>query len=271
MARTRVNYAYRNLNGAGIWLSSEPTAGLAEIKVPNVFSQSATALYPIGTRLQLDDRVFRYAKAGGDLITLRAMCSYDCRTRSSVDSTDVATAAGSTTLVLDGASSGVPLENAYAGGYVLILTSATLGRVTMRIHGNTKATATSPYPTTLTLEQPLPHEVAANTDCDIFPSRYADVRNISPLWNPVVGVVLDCISSGYYCWVQTWGPCFITCTSTELGDASGDRAAVFSGSDGTIAPADETWNAGTSPQLAGYTLSTADGEGSEWIMLMCDC
>lgn len=253
-------------------LPSEPEEGQNNIKIPNVFAQSSVKQYPFGARLQIDDRVFKYALAGGDLVTLRGMSSYACRTRNSVDTYDTAVAAGSTELKVDGVSAGVPAKDAYAGGYVLILTTAALGRVTMRIHGNSVADTTpSPYYTTLYLEQALPHEVAANTDVDIFPSRYADVRNLNPLWNPVVGVVLDYITSGYYCWVQTWGPAFITCTGTEMGDASGDRTAVFSGSDGTIAPADETWNNATSPQFAGYTLATVDGAGSEWIMLMCDC
>jgi hypothetical protein len=51
-----------------------------------------------------------------------------------------------------------------------------------------------------------------------------------------------------------------------MGDLTADRTAVFA-SDGSIKPFDEKTVA---EQIAGYTLATVDGAGSEWIMLMLD-
>lgn len=272
MARTKVNYALRNVNGATIYLNSEPTAGKQELAIPNIFEESAAAKWPLGTGLRIDDRFFRYAYFETAAPTLRGATGKTARTRNSVDSYDSSQAAGTVNFIIDGAGAGNPAEDAYSGGYILILTSAALGRLIMRIHGNSVAATASPYNTTIYLEQALPIAVAANTDCDIFPSRYATINASSSYANdmyPTLGVPTMLHTAAYYGWLQTWGPTFITCTGTELGDAAWDRTAVIGGSDGTIIPADESFYSQKSAQIAGYTLA-CNGAGSEWIMLMLD-
>lgn len=281
------NTDLRNVDGQTVFLPQEVggNVGAGNIALPNVYLEDSVQKYPIGARFEMGERVYRYFKAGAAITYTNAgIASYACRTASAVDSYDTSQAAGvgtvSSPFKINGTSAGVPAANAYAGHYIVIqaAVSATLGRRTMKVMSSSKAATDSPYTVELVLDQPTPIVIAANTDCDLFPSRYADVRpcfasetgEIGADWNPVVGVPASTVASGYWGWCQTWGPCFVVCTSTELGDAAFDRTAVFS-QDGSIEPSNEAWHTGDiASQMAGYTLATVDGAGSEWIMLMLD-
>lgn len=277
------NTDLRSVDGQTIYLPPEigGTAGEGNLALPNVYSESATQLYPIGTKFVSGERVFHYAYNGSTnaLPTLRGIVGYDAVEQQSQASYGTSQAAGLGTVAspfqIDGESDGVPVANAWAGMYILILTTdAVGGRVTMRIVSHTKARTASPYTIDCVLDQPLPHAVAADTNCDIIPSRYADVRPATDLtagMYPVLGVALIYVTTLYYFWLQTWGPCFITTNITQPGDVAYDRTVVFSSSDGTIEPCDHAWGTSTttSAQFAGCTLAT-NGSESEWIMLMLD-
>ncbi len=281
----KINSDLRSVDGQTIFLPQEVggDTGAGNLALPNIYEEDSVQKYPIGTRLEMGERVFRYYKAGAAITYLLAgICSYDCRTGNTVDSYDTSQAAGVGTvanpLKIDGTSDGVPAINAYAGHYVVIYVSSTLGVRQMKVLSSSAAESASPYTVELVLDQPTPMAIAANTGCDLFPSRYADCRSafqgqdgeLSANWNPVVGIPMAIMTSGRWGWCQTWGSCFVVNTSTQLGDASYDRTAIFN-SDGSVAPSNEGWHtADTANQMAGYTLATADGSGSEWIMLMLD-
>ena len=86
---------------------------------------------------------------------------------------------------------------------------------------------------------------------------------------PFLGVPLIYVTTLYYFWLQTWGPCFVTSNVTEPGDVAYDRIVTWR-SDGTLGLLDEDVHTSQyNNQIAGYTLAT-NGSASEWIMLMCD-
>ena len=282
---TTVNHDLRSNDGRTIYHLPEidGATGQGNLAIPNIFDESATALYPIGTRFVSGDRTFHYCHFTTAITkTNAAKLSYSGRdaTYGQPASYDTAQAAGVGTLAnplkVDGTSVGLPVKNFYAGAYIIPWVTATLGNPTMRIVKSTASAADSlnaVQTVELVLEQPTPVAIAANTSCDTFLSRYADVREA---WgggsdmHHFVGVPMRIFTDEYYGWIQTWGPCFIVCTATELGDASYDRTAIFN-NDGSIAPADEAWGKATptSNQFAGCTLAI-NGAGSEWIMLMLD-
>lgn len=282
---TKKNTDLRNVDGQTVSLPQEVggDVGAGNIALPNIYAEDSVQKYPLGTRFDMGERVFRYYKAGAAITKLNVgICSYVCRTASSQDSYDTSQPAGVGTAAnpfkIDGTSDGVPAKDAYAGHYIIPWVTASLGNVTMKILNSSKAEATSPYTVELILDQPTPMVIAGDTDCDLFPSRYADCRSafqgqdgeLSANWNPVVGIPMAIMTSGNWGWCQTWGPCFVVNTSTELGDASYDRTAVFS-SDGSVRPSNEAWHtADQANQIAGFTLATNDGAGSEWIMLQLD-
>ena len=278
---SKVNHDLRSNDGKTIFLPPEiaGTDGQGNLKIPNVYSESATQLYPIGTKFVDGERVFHYAYAGGALGATRGQVGYIVRTASAVPSYDASQAAGAGTvanpLKINGSSAGTPAKNAYAGQFIVIF-SNTLGNVTHRIISNSisayDSVYTTQYTTELVLDQPTPVAVEANTNCDIFPSRYADVRTPNDLtagMYPFLGVPLRLITALRYFWIQTWGPCFITHnTADEIGDNQHWRAVVFY-SDGTLKALHEMTALSDSGQIAGYTLAT-NGSGSEWTMLMLD-
>lgn len=278
---TVINHDLRCVDGKTIY--SIPEKGGSSVQgnlaLPNVYEESATALYDIGTKFVDGERVFHYAYAGEDLTTtLRGVTGYVARTDNDQDTYDTAQAVGvgtvATPFKFDGQSADTPAVNAWAGQYIMIKTSATY-RVTMRIVSHLAAEHDSPYTIAAVLDQPTPVAIDANVDCDIFPSRYADIRiavggTYTGEMYPILGVHLIPITSGRYFWLQTWGPAFVTCYDVELGDVAFERTAAWH-SDGTITPCDHSWGIGTptSKQFAGFTLAT-NGAGSEWIMMMCD-
>jgi len=210
---------------------------------------------------------------------LRGLISYLSRTNaSSLDSYDTSQPEGTTELKIDGVGAGNPAVNTYAGHYIGIWASGAIGRVTMRVLSSTASAAdplNSEQTFVCTLDQPTPIAVAADTPCDFFPSRFADVRStyteIDGYLYPFVGVALRLFDAADYGWVQTWGPVYINSSaSEEPGTSNFSRTVVFH-TDGSIQLAKDTWGAGTttSHQYAGYTLATA-GRGSEWTMLMLD-
>lgn len=245
------------------------------IALPNVYEQSASQLYPIGTRYEDGERVFHYAYAGGEIaLTLRGATGLTARTQSSQDTDDTAQVAGvgydaDHPFKIDGTSANTPAKNAYAGQYIMIQATGS-NRITMRIVSNTQGITASPYTTELVLDQPTPIAIGADKDCDIFPSRYADVRAAADYaadMYPVLGVPLVSITAARYFWIQTWGPCFLT---ARIGDTIGDNSfwrTVCFHSDGSLTTMHEATNATDSHQFAGYTLAT-NASADEWIQLM---
>lgn len=272
--RTKVSYSYRNRNGQGLWLPPDPAIGLTSIALPNVYEQDSAQMYPLGTRLVIGQRTYHYYKAGGDInYTLAGIFSTQAMLNASVNSYDTSQAAGETVFKIDGTSDGSPAVDFYAGGYIVIFVASALGRPQMRIVSSLAAEATTPFTVALTLEQPLPCAVAANAGCEILPNRYASCVTgwgdvLAGGMYPCVGVPTRIMTSGRYGWVQTWGPCFVARTSTEMGAADLDRTAVFS-TDGSIQPCRERWDAAKSSQLAGFSLAI-NNTGTGWIMLMID-
>lgn len=277
----RINHDLRCVDGHTVYLPQEVggDVGAGNLALPNIYTEDSVQQYPIGTRLEMGERTFRYFLASGAITYLNsAIVSLVSRTASAQDSYDTAQAAGVGTLAtpfkINGTSAGVPAKNAYAGHWIVIFVATALGVRQMRILSSSAAAATSPYTVELILDQPTPMAVAANTDCDLFPSRYASCVScfqgqdgaVNGLFYPFVGMPMAIMTSGRWGWCQTWGPCFVVNTSTQMGDLTADRTAVFS-SDGSVKPFDEKTVA---EQIAGYTLATVDGAGSEWIMLQLD-
>lgn len=286
---TIINHDLRCVDGKTIYLppgtDGATGTGRGNLALPTVYSADTVQQYPIGTRYEFGERTYRYYKAGAAITILRrAIVSQTCRTASAQDTYDSAQVAGAgesadNPFKINGSSSGDPALNAYAGHSIFIQDS-TNGFITMFVKSSTASAYddvnTTVYTVELVLDQGIPHTIAANLDCDLFPSRFADCRSTlsstpDGQWHPFVGVPAAILANGNWGWMQTRGPCFITCYSEELGDVAFERTAVFH-QDGTIWPCDHAWGTATttSRQMAGYTLATVNGAGSEWIMLLLE-
>jgi hypothetical protein len=275
--KTKVNYSLRNYNGQIIWLPPDPADGLNNIALPTIFEQDSTQKYPLGTRYSDGECAYHYYYAGGAItVALTGITSTKGMLNSGLYVYG-AHAAGVRKVKIDGTSAGSPVADYYAGGRVVFFAANSVGRSQMRIVSSLAAEATTPYAVELTLEQPTYQALADNVTGEIMPNRYANCVSSFQGQSgdgtsgtcPTLGIPCRNMTSGYYGWVQTWGPCFVGRTSTEPG-SNLQRMTCFS-TDGSIQPVSERWGATTplSAQMAGYSLSVVD-TGTGWIYLMID-
>lgn len=279
---TKKNTDLRSVDGHTVYLPQEigGDVGAGNIALPNIYVEDSVQKYPIGTRLEMGERTFRYYKAGAAITYLNsAIISTDCRKGNTVNSYDTSQAAGVGTaanpLKVDGSSAGDPALNYYAGHSAVIYVATALGIRQMQVLSSSASALDDGTQTVeLVLDQATPMAIAANTGIDFFPSKFADCNSCfqgqddarNGLFYAFVGIPMAIMTDGYWGWCQTAGPVFVVNTATQMGDLTADRTAIFS-SDGSIKPIDE---ASVSEQIAGFTLADTDGSGSEWIQLQLE-
>ncbi len=192
---------------------------------------------PLGTRASTEDgRVYRYSKSGGIIPAGAIAVSADPTGWGMAQSSDcVRVPAGSTVtstmsnfaLNTTARSNATALAaDTFADGYLFI---GGTGRVStahgqmLQIKSHTAASAASTYPDTITvyLKDGQHFINTINTSYGFFgliPNPYDGVYEVTTGAQPVnnvVGVPNVYVASGYYFWLQTWGPCV-----TETGLAS---------------------------------------------------
>lgn len=150
-----------------------------------------------------DGRGFRYCLAGAtSLVSGKLQQASAEDTTNFQNLTVTAPALGATSIVT---TSTVTLTvNQLAGGF-LTITSATLGvGQTLKIKGNTAATAAV---TTIYLEDPVLILPTGTVKIDMIPNPYANlIVNPATASSAPVGVAVYNITNAQYGWVQTHGP-----------------------------------------------------------------
>lgn len=262
-----------NNNGMSLWMPTNIVGGHFSLQEPNIYAQSSTQLYPLGTKLEFaDGRVFRYAKFGHTNTTApmaRILCNYNLVGGSAstygyegtLDSTsDYLT--GSTKLILSDTDDRA--ENYYEDAMLAVYPAVSFHEY--RVCGNEVATDVDDV--TIYLDAPLCEDlVVASTGVTIYPSIFSNLRYAQAAgYESAVGMYLGkTMTSAYFGWVQTWGRCIITPTA-YFGDSANERLAMM-WSDGTIATA-ATADPSSGYQILGYlTQRTTSGYGDLEIML----
>jgi hypothetical protein len=237
----------------------------------DIYEVSAIQNYELGTRLQLDDRVFRYAKAGGtlnpdlgaktalhQLVAIAALAAASVSGTKSVSLTVAAT---------DGINSdGAIAANELQGGYIVIYTHAGY-TIVRKIVSNT-AVAAGGGTMVVTIDKPLPCALTATTmHGECIASPYLNVQTGNFPTRSVVGVPTMPATEGQYLWIQTWGPCWIA-PQAEVSVGNNNRLVVFR-HDGSIDEFDTTDANVAKAQIAGFVITNAaDGsQGAPFIFL----
>jgi hypothetical protein len=264
-------------NGWSIWLPERVIKGLDNVAEPDIYAESSTQLYPLGTKLEYSDgRVFRYGKFGETNTTVplaRMVCNGNLVPGSaatngyegSLDATSEY-AVGATTLILNDTTDRA--ENAYEGGMLTVFPSGHF--CAYRIAGNRAATTVDDVTIYLADERGLQTALVVNsTGVTAYPSIFSNLvqpSNASSGYDyaACMGVVLaDSMTSGSYGWVQRKGEAWVTPT-VYFGDSTLERLAQMH-SDGTIAlkAADATHTVGylTQMTISGY------GDAMIWLTL----
>lgn len=224
----------------------------------DIYEASAVQHFDIGTRLQLDERVFRYACASVAFTTaMKAV--HNTHAEADYNTAAVAYPVGTTTLTILN-TAGTVVADFFKGGYVWIMDLVTPLYHMYRIKSNTIFNSTTSID--VTLEQPLHHAVPASTFTCMWRSPWAQVSPANSEYQAMVGINLIPVPINNYFWAQTWGPCFGTASSTIPGAASADRGVYYS-TDGALLCGHDAGNR----QRGGFVLSNTSGGGDQFYML----
>lgn len=224
--------------------------------------QSVVQNFAIGSRMQVDRRVFYYAKAVAALAypTQFRLCVSTDQILAVNDliSTTATTVAGTqVTLTVGAFQAGVVAANELVNGYVECNAAGIYAW--RRIVANTAVAAGV---ITITVDRPFGAIYAIGSQFSIHPSIYRNVDTAVHAalvgFAPVIGLPPIPVTINYYFWLQTYGPCFIGPTGAfPLSVAN--SYDVYYHSDGTTnSSLGEVIGTTVSPQRIGH----AEGSGN---------
>jgi hypothetical protein len=177
------------------------------------YTESVSALYPLGTQLVYGDRKYRYCQAGGVALTPGKLLQSAAQV--GTDHQDLATTvqatAGAYTLSLETAGTDLT-ENQYAEGYLWINDATGEGQA-MKIKSHPAHTHAVDPTCVFTLYDPVvtaTDGTPANTQVSICKCPFALVI-LCPHGETgdMVGVAPRAVQASYYFWAQTNGPCTV--------------------------------------------------------------
>lgn len=235
----------------------------------DLYAQSATQKYPIGTQLKRVDGIWRYSKAGAAMSAVGFLKGnyFQCpgKAGNSVNSgfegaMYAAVAAGGTSFTIADTAAA---KNEYEGAYLAVYNDTDSVYECHLILGNDVTNATY---TTLYIASPgFKKAMTTSYGITIYRNPYMGVRAMTGGYMSALGYCKISITSAYYFWLQTAGTVSgITGASTWPGQTQYYRD-VYSNTDGSLIG----YTAGY--QRVGYLLSrTASDYGDNFIMLQLD-
>jgi len=207
--------AFRSFNG--MWRPGQDTITLTT-SPQGIYEESSTQQHPIGSRLIVDDMVFKYCAAEADpggtsstILPNMAVVNKAAPVAASAITAITSTGATAITCTVAGTAA-----HAYENGYIIQQpTVAWTQNGKLRIADNTT--------TVYTLKDPIVQTIASTDNLYFNKNMYADVgknpTNIAGRqFTSWVAVPLLAITPSYYFWGQTWGPCCL-----QFGEGSAHR------------------------------------------------
>jgi len=227
-----------------------------------------TQHYTIGSRMQVDDRVYHYGSAGATLNpgygakqVLPQHVAFAAIAGCTQGEYTVVVTVGATDGVLGG---GVIGEDELLGGYIVIFTAGN-NAINRRITANTATTGAGPM--TVTVDRPWPVDVANTEHAECMCNPYLLVQTGNFPVASVMGMPQQIATINQYIWLQTWGPTWVVPGGAWIGNDN--RWAVFLGN-GSIQ--EYAWGDALvqTAQTAGYILCNgqAGAGGAPFLQLM---
>lgn len=254
---------------------------------------STSQRYTIGSRMQLGERVYRYARAGSTLhnkwLAKNALKQYIHQAPLAATSPIGAMTISVTVGANDGKRMNDPLAvpdgsiavDELAGGYLCAQTrleQALRGYLVQRkILHNTLVAAPGGL-MVITVDIPLSYALTHGADAyvDCMPSPYANVRTANPPldgfnapYSSAVGAPTMSALVDEYLWLQTWGP-YVPQADIDINGHE-DREMV-AGPDGNLHMIDTANGFGSvGREKVGYILASSNegppGRGAPWVYL----
>ena len=236
-----------------------------------VNEESATQKYPIGTIYEAFGKRWRYSRAAAALTPGKRGCpnmapaSWTAGVMSmGSDSTTVTGTAGDREVII---FTGADYDIAHAidyfqDGILCVFPAAGIAIHQYRIIGNDLSYTSDTYMKVF-IDPPLA-ATEVSTPCDVMSSPYKNVGAPSSVGTGYSVVVVPeiLVTSAYYFWGQTRGPCWVT-PNAEWTTASTREAEWHT--NGTIKAA-----AGVALQRAGYILHCNAADADAYLMLMLE-
>ena len=223
--------------------------------IPDPFSESATKLFPLGSKLEYGDRKFRYAQIDSAVTSAGLTLENKLAIAHHRDLVVAAASAGakSITVTLGGTEAEVDYYNE---GYIHINVAAGQGQL-LKIKDHPQADASTTL--VLTLYDPLKTAITTSSKADLIASNYKSINTASntPV-GVIVGVSTIAMTANYYGWIQTNGPCSVLTSGTVvLG-----QAAVRSDTTAGAIEADDTGSVAQNTQIGQVIVVNGDGDNS---------
>ena len=188
-----------------------PGGRLPGFSEQEIYEESETKKYWLGTRRVVDERVYHYCKASANGCAQPYWGAQDSHKYKSDDTEDCIEGVtvgdkeiGDLTLVtLD--TNAAHVADFFEGGWAVVTVVSTIQM--LRIRSST-AGGTS---VTLTLWDPLSMDVAEGSQLQVFPSIYSSVERVlggGDTKGVTVCVPNIIVTASYYFWGQTWGHCY---------------------------------------------------------------
>ena len=221
-----------------------------------LYEISAIQRYALGTRVvDSDGRVFRYALAAATVAP--GFGASNNNTFNGITGGVVnAQAIGDKvcSLLLDATTGGATwfgTKNRMAGGYISLPTGSPpqFRRIVSHPAGVSTDTIV------VTLDGPFSRALTAAEMAEVIQNPYSALYT-GGNYDSVVGVPLVSITTGYYGWIQTWGPTWITPDVAGVGSEAHGRQLIFVGN-GAIELVNDMDPSTYACQHAGFILGTS--------------
>lgn len=221
-----------------------------------VYSTGTVQKYELGTRYFVDDRSFRYGRAGSDVDPRLGAFDFGAWF---ADNLAEAAVIGDIHIVIttDATSgdvnAGFGTTNNMVGG-TFSYPSATSKQV-RRITGHVAA----PDGTTVKvyLDGPITLAIGNGTEVEFQPNPYRDLKSPGGVSRAVMGVPVTKILADSFGWFQTWGPTWMVQNAGADFSAAYDTQAVFT-EGGNLTNVSNHGNG----QLAGFVMGTMTRSGT---------
>jgi hypothetical protein len=236
-------------------------------KIQDIHEESLVQNYDIGTRLVMDDRVFRYCQAKEALTALLGGRADVMPREGAGDAVEYAAGTYQVSIPMNQYGPDYVAEQVkdyWAEGYYWAGIAAPPTGQLYRIKSSKAAAAgvtalTGGY-VIATLYEPLKVKIPASTWQTSWVNPYKVCKHEHSARMTVICQPLINVQQGYYFWGQTWGPCFGQLYSTAIGRNDGDRT-VFYASDGALMSSKDI-DVGTAgnpwPQIAGFVITNTE-------------
>jgi len=237
--------------------------------------ESLTRHFTIGSRMQVDDRVYYYSQAVAAIVYPyhfhMAVSTDQVLVINDMRSTTATTILGTQVTLEDGPGGPFPAfaADALVGGYVECNAAGLFAW--RRIVANTQYTGT-PATVTITVDRPFRAVFAIDSQFSIHFSIYRQVADPVTAalagFAPAIGVPPIPVQINYFFWLQTYGPCWIGPTGAFPLSVANFYDVYYHVAGETNSSAGEVIGTTVSPQRVGHVMGSGNyGSGAVFLEL----